>query len=414
VGLTAVRTLPEVFGAGGQRRYLALFVTPVEGRASGFPGNFAELTLTDGKVEMTRFGRVLELDRSRAPVQLSMPKEYDLRYQRFGGAGSWRNVTLSPNFPTVAELVRQLYPQSGGAELDGVMSLDPSAIATLLRLTGPVSIPDIPRPISARNAEEFLLRDQYLEFDQGPDRVDALESLGRRTFDALLEGDLPAPEEIARVLSPALQEQHLRFVDFSPAGAQFFEDIGVTGALLPVAGDALAITTNNIIGNKVDLFLQRTVSYDVVWDPATRQVRSVLRIHLVNSAPASGLPSYVIGNALDSPDPPPLGTNRTYLSVFSPLALDDMRLDGEPLPIEVQTEAGRKVYSTFLELGPGGEATVEMTLSGVITGEGGYRLDVAPQVLALPDQLDVTVRDGNRTIISSPAHEVLTRESYTG
>jgi hypothetical protein len=413
VALTAVRTLPDVFGAGGQRRYLALFVTPVEGRSSGFPGNFAELVLTDGEMEMTRFGRIGELDRLPGVVGVMMPEEYERRYRRFGDADSWRSITLTPDFPTVAELVRQLYPQSGGAELDGVMSVDPAALGALLRLTGPVAVPGVRKPLTARNAEEFLLRDQYIELPDTPDRVDALESLGRGTFDALLERDLPRPQEIARVLSPAFDEQHLRFVSFDEEAEGFFDEIGVTGALLPVRGDALAITTNNLVGNKIDLFLQRSVDYDVEWDPVTRTVRSVLRIHLVNGAPSAGLPDYVIGSALPTDEAPPKGTNRTYLSVFTPLGLEEARLDGRPISIEVQSEAGRSVYSTFLDLAPdGGEATIELVLAGPIVGGSSYRLDVAPQVMARPDLLHVRVRRGATTVLDVPEHEVRSRETF--
>ena len=414
VALSAVRTLPDFFGAGGQRRYLALFVTPVEGRASGFPGNYAELLLTDGKMEMTEFGRINELDRVQGAVSVSLPADYQARYARFGSADSWRNITLSPDFPSVAELVRQLYPQSGGAELDGVLSVDPAALSALLRLTGPVEVPGIRRVLTARNAERFLLRDQYLELADNPNRVDALEVLGRRTFDALLTRDLPRPEQIAKVLSPEFIDQHLRIVAFDPDVSRFFERIDVTGALPNVAGDALAVTTNNIIGNKVDLFLQRTVDYEAVWDPATRTVESVVRIHLVNQAPGSGLPDYVIGNSLPDGADVPKGTNRTYLSVFTPLALANATLDGQPLPLEAQREAGRHVFSTFLDLGPdGGEATVELRLSGVLPGTSGYRLDVFPQVLAQPDLLQVTVRRADTVLVAATRHRLGHPESYS-
>ena len=413
VALRAVRTLPAFFGAHEQRRYLALFVTPVEGRGSGFPGNYAELVLTHGKIEMTRFGRINELDRVPGPLTVSMPADYEARYSRFGPADPWRNSTLTPDFPTVAELVRQLYPRSGGAALDGVLSVDPAALSALLRITGPVTVPGLTEALSANNAEQFLLRDQYLELKDNPNRVDALETLGRRTFDALLSRDLPRPEQIAKVLSPAFGRQHLRIVAFDHAVAGFFDEIHVTGALPPVAGDALAVTTNNIIGNKVDLFLQRTVDYAARWDPATRTVESVLRIHLVNSSPGTGLPDYVIGNAIPGGESIPKGTNRTYLSVFTPLGIEGATLNGVPLPIEAQREAGRNVYSTFLDLGPnGGEATIELRLSGQLAGHSGYRLDVAPQVMARPDLLQISVRRADNVVVAAAQHRFERQESF--
>ena len=36
---------------------------------------------------------------------------------------------MAPDFPTVAQVISQLYPQSGGRPVDGVFVLDPQAIA---------------------------------------------------------------------------------------------------------------------------------------------------------------------------------------------------------------------------------------------------------------------------------------------
>ena len=60
---TRSRSRPILLGGEGPQRYLVLFTTPVEARGrTGFPGNFAELLITDGKLSMPRFGRISELD----------------------------------------------------------------------------------------------------------------------------------------------------------------------------------------------------------------------------------------------------------------------------------------------------------------------------------------------------------------
>ena len=41
----------------------------------------------------------------------------------------------------MAEAVRQMWPQSGGQPLDGVLYLDPETLAALMHLTGPVTVP---------------------------------------------------------------------------------------------------------------------------------------------------------------------------------------------------------------------------------------------------------------------------------
>lgn len=422
LALESTRQLPALLGAGGPRRYLVLFVTPVEGRASGFPGNYAEVVVDGGDLSMPVFGRTSDLDAALDEgAPLDLPADYVARYGRFDLAGEPRFLTVSPHFPSVAEHARQQYAAATGVDLDGVLAVDPSALAGLLRLTGPVSVPQLGRPLPADDAEDFLLRDQYLELPDTPERVDALESLGRATFDRLTGADLPAPPEIADVLAPLAAAGHLRLVAFDAEGGAFLHRIGTTGALGPVAGDGLAVTTNNSIGGKMDLFLHRFVRYDVEWDPATGAVSATAEITLRNEAPTSGLPDYVLAAVPAAAEHPelagvPPGTNRTYLSVFTPLELADATVDGEPAGFEPQREQGRNVYSRVLVLAPeGGTAVVRLRLEGVVPADpqsGRYRLELWSQLLPNADQVSVTVRSPGGTdraslALAGPAHLAL-------
>ena len=76
-----------------------------------------ELVATDGRLEMARFGRISELNDFAPPGarSLAMPEEFVQRYGTFKPDQDFRNHLMTPDFPTAAELARQLYPQSGGA-----------------------------------------------------------------------------------------------------------------------------------------------------------------------------------------------------------------------------------------------------------------------------------------------------------
>ena len=85
--LEAIRLAPDMLGADGPRRYLVLFTTPAESRGlGGFVGNYAELTVDDGRLSMTRFGRAEELDRraQEAGARLTGHEEFLRQYGRFG------------------------------------------------------------------------------------------------------------------------------------------------------------------------------------------------------------------------------------------------------------------------------------------------------------------------------------------
>lgn len=395
LAVEAVGALPVLLGAGGEQRYLVLFVTPVEARATGFPGNYAELVVRDGRFELARFGRIVDLA-FPDDVQLDLPQAFLDRYLRFGVGVQWRSVTTSPDFPSVAALAAQLYPQTGGEPVDGVLTVDPAAIAGLLQFTGPITVAGIDEPLSAENAEAFLLRDQYVELPDKPDRVDALESLGQATFQRLITGNLPPPQALGRALGPLAAAGHLRLAAFDPLAAAFLRRLGLDHPLPPPVIDGLAVTTTNAVGGKLDLFLHRTIDYDVTIDDSGA-VDATVRITLRNEAPSSGLPDYVIGNALPrslGEDLPP-GTNRMLLSVFSPLLSDSMTVDGQPAEVANTVEQGYQVYETQLTLAPdGGTTVVELHLTGAaatVPAGVDYQLDLWNQVLANPDDLHVRV-----------------------
>ena len=172
-----------------------------------------------------------------------------------------------------------------------------------------------------------------------------------------------------------------------------------------VGSDLLALVTSNSGQNKIDVFLEREIDYDVTYDPGTGEVRSTATVVLRNGAPAEGLPEAVIGN---NDQGLPLGTNRVWLSLYTPLGLEEARLDGRRVGVEYGREFGTggepgyAVYGGFYTLPPGGSATLEFDLAGTVA-PGGYGLWVHHQPLVNPDRVhvDVTTVPGWRFLRSS-------------
>ncbi|HEY8524259.1 MAG TPA: DUF4012 domain-containing protein [Acidimicrobiales bacterium] len=394
LALDAVRLAPELLGGSGPKRYLVLFVTPVEARGRiGFPGNYAELLFENGQMSMPRFGRILELEQQGVPGpqrQLSQPPDYVARYSRFDVAETWRNLTMGADFPSVAVAIRDLYPQSGGQPIDGVMAIDPVGLAALLRYTGPVEVPGHPEPLTEENAARFLELDQYVDFTDVSQRIDVLETVARTTFDRLTSADLPSPSDVSAHLDPVVDGGHIQIVPFDPTAYVMFEGYHLTGSLAGGSSDpgeeVVGVTTSNAGASKIDLFLERGLRYDLTWDPDQGQVTGTITALLHNTAPSSGLPNYVIGNSLGLP----LGTNRSYVSIYTRHDATAMRVDGQPVPTQSETEAQHNVYSTFVTIPPGGTVIVELDVAGTVEGDR-LQVDVAQQPLVWPEQAEVNV-----------------------
>ncbi|HUP73204.1 MAG TPA: hypothetical protein VM282_09160, partial [Acidimicrobiales bacterium] len=91
------------------------------------------------------------------------------------------------------------------------------------------------------------------------------------------------------------------------------------------------------------------------------------------------------------PRPPPSGTNRMWLSVYSPWPPTGISIDGLPATFEVQSELGRYVASGFVDIPAGATRTVTMSVSGSVRPGADYVLDVTGQPQPTPEQLHLTV-----------------------
>ena len=387
---------PELLGASEKRTYLVGFVSPAEARgAIGMMGNYAVITIDDGMISRSEFGRTNTLSNeidTVGGVDLDITDEFASRYASYGldaeGRAShsmWSNVTMSPDVPTVASVMAQLWEGTGHGAVDGVFLIDPAGLAALLRATGPVQVEGLERPLDGGNVERYLYIDQYKS--DTPERADLLEKVATATLDAVLDGQLPAPQQLARLLGPAATGGDLVGWATRPEEQELMRLIGMDGALpVPNGRDLIAVVNNNASANKIDSFLQRTIAYDA--EVRGQTVNATVTITLRNGAPASGYPTYVIGSEfLDIP----VGTNRTLLSVYTPLVRTTATLDGESVGLSNSTEMGSNVYTLRLDLAPGQTRTVVIALTGTV-GEGRYELVVRPQPLASEDTYSIHVR----------------------
>jgi hypothetical protein len=152
-------------------------------------------------------------------------------------------------------------------------------------------------------------------------------------------------------------------------------------------GDGLLVTFNNAAGNKIDNFLDGEVRYDVVIDREAQVVTGAVTLTIRNSAPTSGLPESVIGSQIDLP----VGTNRTFLTVYTGLPVVGFAIDDGPGAFEVGTELGYVTSSGFLDLAPGSETKVTIYVEGSIPDDVAYRLTVtnSPLVRTMPVTVSV-------------------------
>ena len=368
-------------------------------------GNWSEITIENGRLRVTGNGRTADLQAdSLRDLELDTTREFLTRYGPYGADVDggvdpkfWSNATMSPDMPSVGIAMSQMYEDATGRTVDGVLVIDPAGIAGLLDITGPVQLDDIDQRIDSGNAVEFLTLGQY-EFAEN-EREDLLTEVTDRTVENVLSTTLPPPQQMAPALAPAVLNGHISAWVADPDGQELLELVGMDGALpFPAASgsDAIAVVSHNASGNKIESFLERTIDYRPVIDQTTGVATATMTVELTNSAPTTGYPDSVIGNIVDAPT----GTNRMTLEIFTRIAATEIRVDGEVVPLFLQTELGYFVVNRQLDVPAGETVLVDIDLAGQLS-PGPYQLVYRPQPLPTPDTLVVeSTTPGGSEILS--------------
>lgn len=379
-----LRVLPALLGEAAPRRAFVGFTNPSEVRGlGGIIGNFTELEASGGTVRQTRIGRDADLNAQGRPARertLQAPPGYLQTWGEYGPQVLWQNVTLSPDGPAVGQAVADLYPQSGGSPVDVVALIDTNALAALLELTGPVTVPSWPEPLTSANATQILGIEQYQRYGDDLDRrTTFLSELTKTTFDRLLDLDPARLRLAAKCLGRAVQDRHLVMWSPRPEEQLVFQRLGATGALpQPTAEEEVAgVVLNNAGGNKLDWYLGHATKVTRSFDSSTGDQLAQVTTTLTNDAPRAGLPDYVAKSFDAGPGSRP-GDQRLLVSAYGSGSVDSARVAGRPVPVRMSRETDLDVATAVVQIPAGTTREVAFTFRTPSDGKTPRRLTLLP------------------------------------
>ena len=388
-----VEVLPSFLGADGPRTYFVGAQNPAELRGTGgLIGAYSTLTIEDGRMELGPFGPVQDLAEADG-VEPPNP-DYAARYDRFGGAGYWLNINMTPDVPSAATAIERLWEEVNGQRLDGTILADPHALARLMRGSPPVPVPGSEITVDAETLVPFVSNEAYEIFTNPAQRKRLLGDVAGLVLERYLSGDAGPPAEAGRAIADIAGDGHLLLHAADPETQRAFEVAGAAGGLLDPAGDYLSVVANNAGGNKVDYYLERSIRHDVRLLPG-RVAEVTTEVRFRNAAPAEGAVPYVIG---PFPGVSDAGENVMFLSVYAPRGarLLGAQENGGPSRGGLEEELGHPVAWTNLRIPSGESATVRYrwTVPDAWTGSdrsGAYRLTFQGQATIRPTRLLVRV-----------------------
>jgi uncharacterized protein DUF4012 len=392
-------SLPRFAGQGRDARYFVAAQNSAELRGTGgLIGNYAILTLRDGRMSLSPFSDVQTLPNLPAESAPTPSREFAELYGPFGGGGFWLNLNMTPDAPTAAALIEQLYERVKGEKLDGTIFFDLQGLADLLKATGPVKVKRLAYTFTPDNIVAYVATAAYLKsslrnpFKEGPRLV------AEAVWTRFLKGTDPEPA--LRALVDAAAHGHLILHAADPRLQTAFRLAGVAGEFGARSGDFFGVVHSNAAANKVDFFLRQDLAYDVrLEQDGSARARAAATI--VNGAPVGAPAGYVFGpyEGLQV-DGRPLepGEDRTWTQFYCAAHCELARAtkDGTDTILEAHRERGHAVYAGFLEMKPSQSRRVALSLDlpRAWAGDhaaGSYRLRVQGQT-TLATRATVTIR----------------------
>lgn len=407
--VTVSAGLPAILGWDGPRRYLVLTQNPAELRPTGgFIGSYGIIAFDKGRITERTFRDVFLLDLPWTYPRIKPPT--DLADYLLGPKQPWQlaDANWSPDFPTSAQDALRLYTnESGDSRIDGVLGITTYTIDELLKVTGPVTVPEDQATVASGETTLKTLQLTRVARQPGDNRKAFLSAFADRLFGALFA--LP-PKQWSDLLAEAgtFQSQRLLLAWFrSPDDEALAAKGGFDGAVRQDTGDYLYPVDSNVApASKLNAIATRSLHLAVAID-SVGNARDTLDVTWENpiDLPVGGPYRALSG----------MGDLRTLGMYFRLLAPERSRVEAVSggsfarltAPAVVADEAGRTAIGTYLRVPPG-SASLRYVWTSPYAADasqagGYYRLTIQKQPGLLPGPLSLTIRvpDGFRITAAS-------------
>ncbi|MDP2815183.1 MAG: DUF4012 domain-containing protein, partial [Rectinemataceae bacterium] len=251
----------ELLGGNGPRTYLFLLQNNQELRATGgFIGSYALVDVNQGVIRRFFVDGIFNPD-GQLKENIMPPKPI----QKISAAWSLHDSNWFPDFPTSAEQAIFFYEKTGGATVDGVITLTPTIMQKLLAVTGPIALPQYGLTVDTENFIPVIQEQVEVKYDKErnePKKI--LADLTRILIEKVFAlQDRATSHRIAEALVEGLNEKHMLLYMRHPETERLIDEVGWSGRVLDTPKDYLSVIHSNINGYKTDGVIDETIKHRV-------------------------------------------------------------------------------------------------------------------------------------------------------
>jgi hypothetical protein len=380
-----IELAPAMLGESEERTYLVALMNNTELRgAGGILSGIGSMTLGQGRVSLGDFHYYKDL--ADEPPYRRVPAPQDFR-ENFGTYGAdttrWVTTTSSPDVPDVAFVARELFQRTAGIDIDGVILVDPRGLAAMMPPNARIKVPTTKRVLTAAELPNYVYRGAYEELGGAVSRRrDSLISIGESAFESIVRSGFGRPS-LLRSTGKAVSGGHLSLVSFDPREAEVLTGAGISRDVGEPNYDAVLATVQNIGGNKLDSYAQRSIHHACSID-GLRSTHCATQVSIDNATPR-GLSRFEYQHL-------PYGLFENVVEIYMPAEAEllSVELGGVPAAFFKNREDGLSAVGVYVEI-PRGQATT-VSVAYDLPPEHRYDLSVVPQPLVEDARLVVDLQ----------------------
>ena len=268
----------EILGHDNLKKYLFLFQNNRELRATGgFIGTYGQFDINKGRIENIKIegpynvdGQLFENIAAPEPMRLIVSRMY------------MRDSNWFADFPTSAQKVSSLYEKSGQATTDGVIAITSDLFNDLLKIVGPIEMPEYGKTITSENFYEETQRQVEYEYDKEENKpkkfiADMFPKLIEK-FSSLDKDKWP---DILNTIINSFEQKKIMIYFKNQELENNIKDFGWGGEIIETNKDYLNVVSTNIGGGKTDHVINQEtyLNTDIKSDGSVINTLTISRRH---------------------------------------------------------------------------------------------------------------------------------------
>ena len=228
-------------GADGPRRFLLFSENPDEVRPTGgFIGTYGVLATDGRKIHIERYESIESWVTTHSSFVPSAEAPTAFRIPTLPREQSLANTNAIADVPTNARLALDLWKGGGEQPADGVIYFTPELLVRLVKVLGPVTLPDYGETVTADN---LLARLNFYAHEQPADerpvggRKQFVADLGEAVVQQLLDAPASQWRALSETVGQSLHDREVTVYASDPAIEKVLATRGWDGTLPQVGGD---------------------------------------------------------------------------------------------------------------------------------------------------------------------------------